>query len=230
MLLSSWVLLLTCVIWIALAVMALASDTRFAVGLRPRLLTLLGVALILGGFFQPWLNLDFLRYVRLGPDVLTAFLPEVLQQIGPEPVAKVLFLLERVTHLNGWQMQLVPFYNVPTRLAAVAPLLLAMAALVWTPWGASLAGSRACKAVGGILTCLSLALLVALTAAAPILDALGQPQQLEWSLLTVLLGVRVGNGVWLTLVGLLLLAIGGVVEVVDQGPGAAATSLPEATW
>lgn len=48
MFLSSWVLLLTCAIWMVLAVMAFASDTRFAVGLRLRLLTLLGVALI------PW--------------------------------------------------------------------------------------------------------------------------------------------------------------------------------
>lgn len=217
--------------WMILATIAFARNTRWSVALRPRLTTLLGVALIVGGFFQPWLRFDFLRYMRWGPgDLLTDLLPEVLQWIGPEPLAKLLSLVERVTSLNGWQVQLVPFYHMPTRLAALAPLPLALLALCWTPWGASLAGGRACKVVGVGMAAASLLLLGALVVAAPGLDALGQPRGLEWSLLAVLLGVRVGSGVWLTVAGLALLVVGGVVEVLDQGPGIPAAAFPEAAW
>lgn len=224
----SWVLFISLASWAILALVAFTSNSPLAVGLRPRMTTLMGVALILGGFFQPWLSFEFLRYLRIGPGIISDILPEILQWLGPEPLAGLLKTLERITHLNAWQIQLVPFYNLKIRLIALAPILLALGAMVWVPWGASLAGRGICKIAGAFQVSLSLVTLLMLTLALPDLEALGQPVQLPWSLLGALLGVRLGGGIWLTLIGLCALSIGGAVEIFDPGPGYLSDKMAEA--
>ncbi len=159
-----------------------------------------------------------MRYLDLGPDLIADILPEAIQRLAPESLAKVWRLVEEFSQLKAWQLQMIPFYRLGTRLAVILPTLLALLALFWLPFGVVMGGRRISKAIGAVLCGLSLWALIILLGALPELDALGASTQREWSFVVVLLGVRLGNGVWFTVVGLLLLVAGGIVEIVTPGP------------
>jgi hypothetical protein len=206
-------LLLAAIVAIVIVVVLRAS-TPLANAFKPRLITLLGIVLILGSFFfQDWVRFDFIQYLRVGWDPLRELAPEAAGLFGMENFTPLLRVLLGAASLNGLQLALVPFFGLGTRAALVFPSLIALAALVWLPFGTSYSGSLPCKVVGVLLAVVSILALIGLAMAIPQVDALGVDDQIHWAILAVLLGVRMEMGPWLTMVGLSLLFVGGIVEI-----------------
>lgn len=223
-------LLLAAVIAI-IVVGVMRAATPMAVALKPRTITLIGIALILGSFFfQDWLRFDFIQYLRVGWDPVRDLAPEAAGLFGLESLTPLLRIVLGAATLNGWQLALVPFFSLGTRAALLFPPVIALAALVWLPFGASYSGSLACKIVGVLLAVASLAALVGLTVAIPQVDALGVHDQINWALLAVLLGIRMELGPWLTMLGLGLLFVGGMVEIMADSPASRQDRSQELTW
>lgn len=212
-----WLLI---ILWLCLAIIVFRIDGALATGFRPRLITLLAAILILGSyFFQDWLRFSFIEYFRAGRGPLIGLAPDVLERLGLKGLSPLLRVILGTTGLKGWQLMLVPFYGMGTRLATIVPLAIAILSLCWLPWGTSQAGSRLCKVAGTLMLSTGLVALIALAVSLPDLDAMGVygHTQVDWALLTTLLGPKLGLGPWLTLLGLTLLCIGGLVEIGDPG-------------
>lgn len=225
----SLILLLTT--WLLIAVAVIRSGTPLAIAFRTRLVTLLGIFLILNGFFfHDWLRFDFIQYLRAGWDPVRDLAPEAAGLFGLESLTPLLRIVLGAATLNGWQLALVPFLSLGTRAALLLPPLIALAALVWLPFGASYSGSLPCKIVGVLLAVVSMTALVGLTVAIPQVDALGVHDQIHWAMLAVLLGVRMELGPWLTLLGLGLLFVGGMVEIMAGSPVSREDRSQELTW
>lgn len=219
-------------VWLVIALAVLRSDTPLAAVSRPRLLPLLGLALIVGSFFfQEWVRFDFIQYLELGlGDLLRDLAPDAIGLLGSAESSRLLGVLLGKATLTGWQLTVfAPFWGFWTQAAIVFPTLLAVATLAWLPLGATYSGGRLCKLVGILLTALSLAALVGLAAAIPAVDALGMKDQFHWAILTVLLGVRLEMGPWLTMLGLALLFVGGLIEVGSSAATKAVEPL-ETSW
>lgn len=227
------ILWLLIILWVGLTTLDFKSNGTLAIGFRPRLVTLLAVILILGSyFFQDWLRFSFIEYFRAGRGPLVGIAPDLLEQLGLEGLAPVLRVLLGATGLNGWQLMLVPFYGIGTRLATLIPVGIAVLSLCWLPWGTSRAGGRLCKLVGSMMLASALIALVALAVSLPDLDALSVygHQQFEWAVLATLLGPKLGLGPWITLIGLALLCVGGLVEIADPGRREDTETMQEAVW
>lgn len=227
------ILWLLIILWLGLAILVFKSNGTLAVGLRPRLIVLLAVILILGSyFFQDWLRFSFIEYFRAGRGPLIGLAPDVLEQLGLEGLTPVLRVLLGATGLKGWQLMLVPFYGVGTRLATLIPVGVAILSLCWLPWGTSRAGGRLCKLVGTVMLASALVALIALALSLPDLDAVSVygHQQFDWALLATLLGPKLGLGPWITLIGLALLCVGGLVEIGDPGRRENTETMQEAVW
>lgn len=218
-------------VWLVITLAVFRSGTPLAVASRPRLLLLLGVALIIGSFFfQEWVRFDFIQYLRVGWDPMRDLAPEVAGLFGMESLTPFLRVLLGAASLNGWQLALVPFFGLGTRAALVFPSLIALAALVWLPFGASYSGSLPCKVVGILLAVVSSLALVGLAMAIPHVDALGVHDQIHWALLAALMGVRMEMGPWLTMIGLGLLFVGGLVEIVAGSAAGPLDRSQELLW
>ncbi len=192
-------LILLLATWLLLVIAMRRVGTSLVAALRPRLVALLGVFLILGSFlFQDWVRFDFIQYLRVGWDPLLDLAPEAAGLFGID--------------------------NLGTRAALVFPSLIALAALVWLPFGTSYSGSLPCKVVGTLLAVVSTLALIGLATAIPHVDALGVHGQIHWAMLAVLLGVRMEMGPWLTMVGLVLLIVGGTFVTAAANPFPASTS------
>lgn len=212
-----WLLVL---LWLCLTIIVFRFDGALAAGFRPRLMTLLAAILILGSyFFQDWLQFSFIEYFRAGRGPLVGLAPDVLEQLGLGGLAPLLRVILGATGLKGWQLMPIPSYGMGTRLATIIPLVIAILSLCWLPWGTSRAGGRLCKVVGTLMLLTGLVALIALAVSLPDLDAMGVygHNQIDWALPTTLLGPKLGLGPWLTLVGLALLCVGGLVEIGDPG-------------
>ena len=213
-----WGLVIT---WAVIAFVLWRMDTPLARVLKLRAFTALGVILILGAFlFQPWVRLDFIGYIDPTPEFLRSLgsgrvIQRVLGELDDSLLPHVFGVLERMTHLNGWQMELVPTYNLWVRLATLFPLLPALVAAFGVPVSMLFRGGLLSKALGYSMIGLSLIGLPVLFMALPAIDALGVQDDFRWMLLATLLGSRLGSGPWFTLLGLGMLCIGGVVEIKD---------------
>ncbi len=218
--------------WLVIALAVFRSNSPLAVASRPRLLPLLGVVLVVGSFiFQEWVRFDFIQYLQLGlGDLLRDFAPDAIGLLGSAESSRLLGVLLGKATLTGWQLTVfAPFWGFWTQAAIVFPTLLAVATLAWLPLGATYSGGRLCKLVGILLAALSLAGLVGLAGAIPAVDALGMHDRFHWAILTVLLGVKLEMGPWLTMLGLTLLFAGGLIEIGSSAAGKAVEPL-ETSW
>ncbi len=217
--------------WLVIALAVFRSDTLLAAAFKPRLVPLLGVVLIIGSFlFQDWMRFDFIQYLRVGWDPLRDLAPEAAGLFGMENLTPFLRVLLGAASLNGWQLALAPFFDLATRAALIFPSLIALAALVWLPFGASYSSSLPCKVVDVLLAAASILALGGLAIAIPQMDALGVHDQVQWAMLAVLLGVRLEFGPWLTMVGLGLLFVGGMVEIMAGSVARQQDRWQELTW
>lgn len=214
------------VAWLIVAAVVLRNDTPLAIAFKPRLVTLLGVVFVLGSFlFLPWLRVDVAGYMDVpGSEPLKAALPTALSLFGIEQLKDLLDIVQKVTSPNGWQLQAIPVYDLPTRLAASIPALIGVCTIFWLPWGTTFSGGRLCKFVGAVLVVLSALAILGLVNAIPALDAMVVPgwqlallhepwNGLPSHLPAVLIGIRLSSGPWLTIAGLCLVLLGGLVEI-----------------
>lgn len=200
------------------------SGSSYAAAFKPRMLTVLGALLVGGGFlFQPWLKISFLSYWSRIPDIFEKYIPIKVASwltslFGQAGASHFLDLFDKFTNLKGWQVALLPTYSAWIHGLMVFPLVLALVALMWAPLGAGSPGSGAGKVIGGLTICLALATSVAIILSIPDLDSAGVKDQFQWALVATLLGVRLGNGPWYVILGLLFLAGGGAVELTAARP------------
>jgi hypothetical protein len=213
------------IVWGGITIGVTRLDTQIARGLRIRWLTsMLGAVVIIGAFFfQPWIRLDFVEYIDPTPEFLEQLIPKELtlflaRHIGVQWISKFVQVFLFFTRLNGWKIQLLPTIGLFTRAATLLPLLPLALGLLTVFIGSMYRGKFLAKILGYSLIGLSLLSLILLLIVLPDLDALGIRDQFHWSLFAAILGVRLGNGPWLCIVGLLLLCLGGVVEIVDTSP------------
>jgi hypothetical protein len=209
------------IIWVVFFFLARKLDTPLMQGFRPRLVTLLGFFLVgTGFFFQPWIKFEFLDYINPTPEFLRQFfsgdlLNKIIQLIGVGWINKLLNLFHMFTRFNGWQIELIPTLSIWIRLCTLLPLFPFAISLLGILIGSAYRGSLAARAFGGIMIISGFISAVALLWALPGLDALGIQGNFQWALLATILGTRMGNGPWFCIIGLLLIIIGGLIELKD---------------
>ncbi len=209
------------VIWIVLCVLSFLLDTPVAMGLRKRLLLLLGSFLIIGGtFFQPWVEFGFLYYINPVQGWLENLIPpDVLSILAAKLGVFWEYIYSILSHLiapNGLEICLVPSLGWMIRLTFVPILFTAFLALLDVIIGSSIQDWFAKRIVSYIFIIISLLSFFILLVRLPQIDTLGIHKNIEWTLLTTLLGTHLGNGPWFVLCGLLLIVIGGFIELNDE--------------
>ena len=220
-------LLLLMIVWALLLLGVIRSKSSYAANLKPRMVSLLGVILIFGGvIFQPWLKLSFLSYWTKIPEVFEKYLPIKLVSglssvLGAGWFGRPLELFEKFTNIKGWLVALIPSYSTWVHLVILFPLVISIISFIWLPFAPLFFGKPFGKYLGGIVIFLSFIEIIFLIISIPELDAVGVSESLQWSLFSTLLGVRLGNGPWFVVVGLLLLVFGGLVEIKASPPAPA---------
>lgn len=219
----SFIFIILVLSWLAIVVVVLRLQQAWAVALRPRLVTLLGCVVAFGAYFsQAWLEFDIIGYIEIFPlEDMLGLISEglfalIIEKLGIEWGPKILQLLSDFTQLNGWKIQAVPTYPLATRACTLMPPVLAFAALLWVPMGVWLRGKRFAVFVGWLMIALNVLGSVSLLLALPSLDALGMAGHFRGMLFSAFLGARIGNGPWLAIIGMLLIAMGGAVEIMDR--------------
>lgn len=233
-----FVTFLSVILWLVLLLILLkVGHAGWLAGLKIRSVTLLGCLLILTAFFfQPWVQFNFLDYIFSTPQLLKDIFSDetiawLAQLLGFNWLEKIVAIFSSMTNVTGLGLQLVPTLGGWTRFWLTAPPVFALLAAVWAPLGAYLRGSKLNRFSAVVVMGGAVVLLVGLAFSLPDLDALGIHDRFDLLLVTALLGAQLGNGPALTLLGLLLLLAGGVVEWQDHSGGFLAqtqTDLPEA--
>lgn len=207
--------------WAGCAILVLRLDTPMAQASKPRLITLLGIVLIVGAFFfQPWIKFSFLDYLVPTPEFIKRIAPSevvaiLVEKLGMEWLGKLIHIFKMFTKFNGWQIELIPTLGVSTRIITVFPPILAVATILTLPVCATFRGRFVSKTIGLFMLIFSIINAVLLLSALPDLDALGIQGNFQWNLFATILGAHIGNGPWFCLLGLMLLGLGGLIELVD---------------
>ena len=210
--------------WALLLLAIHRSGSSYAAAYKPRMVTVLGAVLVWGGFlFQPWLKISFLSYWTKIPDIFEKYIPIKVASwltslFGQAGASHFLDLFDKFTNLKGWQVALLPSYSTWIHVLILFPLLVALIALLWSPFGARYPGGITGKVIGGVTICLVIVTVVAIVLSIPELDTAGVGDRFQWALVATLLGVRLGNGPWYVILGLLFLAWGGAIELAAAHP------------
>ena len=126
-------------------------------------------------------------------------------------------LLDRVTRLQGWMFLDTPAVGWGLKALVVAPTVLAALSLVWELiylWVENAGMVAFVSLAQAIAATVLLALLVGHI---PTVERLGATHDYVAGLVVALLGVRVGWGLWATLLGLALVAGGALWRMFGAG-------------
>jgi hypothetical protein len=219
----SWWTILLLITWGLIALAISRCSCAWARGMQYRIFPLLGVFVVTSAYlFQPWIKFQFIEYLVNMPYLLKELLPldiinYLVKWFGVEWLTKTVEIFGVITgfSINGLLVQFVPSFGFWTHVWAILPLLLVIPVVLGIIVGPFARGKPPVRFLGGALFCISLVALIGLITSLPDLDALGIHGDFAWLLLSALLGVRLGNGPWITILGLILFAIGGVVEFSD---------------
>lgn len=208
-------------LWVILLLLAIKLDTPMAKAFRKRLVLLLGFTLLgCGFFFQPWIKFEFLEYILPTPELLGVVfsggaLTKLVHILGATWMSKILHVFHMFTRLNGWQIEFIPTLGIWLRIRTLLPLFPFVISLPAVLIGTSLPGCKLSRVLGWVLIVSSLITGLLLLTALPGLDCLGIQDEFQWEVFATLLGTRLGNGPWLCIFGLLLIAAGGVIELIE---------------
>jgi len=185
-----------------------------------RLPTITGLVFIIGGvFFLPWLQFSPWQYLNV-PDLAINVLPQIME-----------YLAKSFKYLK-WLLYIVPIFemdvkgymvwalltptltwsNFMARFAIILPILLMVIFLLWSLWNYFLSDSSS-ELKGkaqAIAATFSMGLLIYYI---PTIDALGANGDVNWGIMVVLSGANIGLGVWVTIIGLVWLIFGGLIEM-----------------
>lgn len=185
---------------------------------------LLGAGLIFCAFFfQPWVELKFTQYIINTPKILEGLLPQELVVVflrifKADTLEKVFSIITKIgsISLSGLSMQVVPTYGFATRVWILAPLFLTPLVLIRVLIGFFKNLNCGSKAVDFCFIIAALTAGIGLLVSLPEIDALGLHQNFAWTLLAAFLGIRIGNGPWITILGLILLQVGSLMNLSYQ--------------
>ena len=191
------------------------SKSRWASRLRPRLVTLYGIVIIVWGFFfLPWVHLGLISYFD---NYLLSTILENIGALGNIVNAGIITeILDKVFNdlsLNGTTILLISLLGFRSRIAIALPPILAGIALVSLPFTISYAGAMFNKVIGALVSGGAFLNILIFIATLQHIDNLGTTHYIGWALLMALLGVHIDIGPFVTLLGLVLLFIGGMVDL-----------------
>lgn len=210
---------------IAALVVALAvrEAQREAGGFGSRLPTLFGATLALSSFiFLPWIKVSPTRYIfEAAPEILREILPGVLtnllKAIGARVPGGLFDFVDELIGLPGWTLVFVmPSLDLYVRFVLLLVPIVAGISLLWFTVNIFLPPTSFGRVMGGLQSFFAFLGAVLLLLQLPTMDALTYEQNLTARLITVLLGVHLGAGVWAGWIGLLLLGIGGLIEAASR--------------
>ncbi len=216
-----------------LSVAIAAGSLRYLV-LRWKALYIVGVVLAMISFWGlAWVRFTPWEYITAIPNFVQDKAPEILDWvvnlIGADSVKQVWRLIStQILRLSGpWTVVVMLTMSQVASLAradTILPMafLGAVAGLLWvglaTPvwWVPAVIRPRSGFARWGgvILASFAAATACLLVSSIPDIDALGSSGSFELGLLAALMGARVGEGVWWSLLGLLFLVAAGIAEVI----------------
>jgi hypothetical protein len=202
-------------------------------GMATRLPAIIGACMVLFSFaFLPWAKFSPGSYVLdLTPELLGDYVPKaltgILKLLGQQGLAKGVSLLESLVGIPAWILLLgvwpmalfvSPSYWPMTLALTLVPLV-GVATIVWL--AATLLftiGSDARRKAGRVQAIAAAVSGLLLLAQMPVIDALGSAGTLVPRFLLTLGGARMSSNVWMAWWGLVLIAIGGLLEMMAH-PG-----------
>ena len=152
------------------------------------------------------------------------------EKFGASWVAKFIEVFESFTKLNGLKIQLIPTYDLGIRVVMIFPFLLAILGLMLTLLGVFLKIGSSLKMVFIMFSASCAMAFFALLLSLPRMDALGIQNEFRWMLLGTILGAQLGVGPWFTLIGLVLLTIGGLIWSIQESHKAITFDEIEEEW
>ena len=192
-------------------------------GIIYRTVTLLGIFLTFSGFFfEPWIEFDFLRCIFPTSGLLQVLIPGdlvilLIQKFGAEWIGILLAWFERFTQLTGLTMHLLPTLGIGIWFIIWMPLIPLFISPIILGLGLFAPGTKFARIGGWTMLCSSAFNILVLLPLLPHLDAVGVEGDFRLSLLSTLLCAHLGVGPWICILGLIILAAGGVIEITDQG-------------
>ncbi len=185
-------------------------------------ITLLGMFLTFSAFFfEPWIVFDFASYLDPTPALLRVLIPGdlvvfLIQRFGIEWMGTLVKWFERLTRLNGVGIHLIPTLGMGTWFITWMPLIPLFISPIVFVLGLFAPSTKFARIGGWILLCFSSFTALTLLLLLPHLDTVGAESNFQLSLLATLLGAHLGIGPWICITGLLLLGVGGLIEIINQ--------------
>lgn len=189
-------------------------------GMGVKMPTLLGILLSLGSFiFLPWVTFSPISYFRkILPDLVREFAPGIipllLRLVGQDQIAWFLERLDALAGIPGWLLiAIIPTTNLVVRFALTLIPVVSGISLLWLPISLFV-GSPDTRRVMGYLQALfgaiaALLLLIEM----PVIHSLGSYGVFPLRLVMVLSGAKMTINVWWAWIGLVMIAMGGLVDV-----------------
>lgn len=212
---------------IVLIALALREAGRERDSFGARSPTILGVlAAFFGFFFMTWIEVTPARYVL-------NFLPEVFQDVLPETLVRILELLHQqvpssvlsfvvsLIGIPGWLLLLaLPSTDWFVRLVMLFVPIVCSISIIWLVWTIFFPLHSLRRPMGILQACFAFLTALFLLLEIPNIDALANDQTLIVRFIAVILGIRIGPGIWLAWIGLVLIGFGGLMEMrIGDGSG-----------
>lgn len=236
------VLFLVALATLVLALKAYAGEQG---GMATRLPAVVGASLVLFSFaFLPWAKFSPGSYVLdLAPELLGDYLPKVLAELlkllGAQGLAKVISLLEELIGVPAWLLLIGAWVTVlfvtpsgwPLAVALALAPAVGLATFFWlatTVLFTVRSGAR--RTAGGIQAVIAGLSTMLLLAQMSAIDALGSAGTLAPRFLLALSGARMSSNVWMAWWGLVLIAVGGLLEAMAQAGARQTLNSDDLSW
>ena len=194
--------------------------SSFLDALRRRSGTLLAALMIFASFFfQSWVEMRFANYFMdlpntLNDDVIRGIIRTILEHLKIGWLAPFIHTLVGI-ELTGWHISLMLWLG--WRLVwVIAPLGIALAALLFLLPSCKWRGEKWIRYLGIAQVVLSLVAMAGLLASLPAIAHLGANVSFEGNMLSDLLAPGLATGPWFTLLGLLMIGVGGLINYFDE--------------
>ena len=194
-------------------------------GFHLRVVCTIGAGLVTASFLSmPWVVFSPTDYViHLGPEVIedagiegVAFLLELVQK---SEVSRVVSLFSGIGFIPGWLLIiLLPSKILGVRLVILAVGLTGIFGLLWFPVSLFLRSDQPSRAASWLQLVLGLGLALLLLVQMPVIDSWGTKGTLWPALVAILAGVKMGPGIWVAWMGLIILAIGSLLQLARLDP------------
>lgn len=174
-----------------------------------RFLTLIGGLMVLGSFFfLSWVTISVLD-LSITPDIVET----ILEHRGMKKAAKLVSAFSKLVDIPGWLL-LFPLFNTDflSAILIVLVFLTGVAGFAWFPLS-FLLPSASSRYIGMFLALISFGLAFFMLLRIPAIDALGTTGSFLPALIVFMFRIELAAGVWVAWFGLLLIGIGGLLEL-----------------